>query len=83
MKSKMIKRGKNITGNISKVFVWLQAAVLLISGLFFTATLQVSAEGFRYTLDTDGELIIVIDPGHGGGNLGADYNGFLEKEMND
>lgn len=82
MKSKMIKRGKNITGNISKVFVWLQAAALLILGLFFTATLQVSAEGFRYTLDTDGELIIVIDPGHGGGNLGADYNGFLEKEMN-
>lgn len=26
--------------------------------------------------------MVVIDPGHGGSNLGADYNGFLEKEMN-
>ncbi len=40
------------------------------------------AQDFRYSLDTDGELIIVIDPGHGGSNLGANHNGFLEKEMN-
>lgn len=40
------------------------------------------AEGFYYPPDTDGELVVVIDPGHGGSNLGADYNGFLEKEMN-
>lgn len=43
---------------------------------------QVSADEFYYPPDEDGELVIVIDPGHGGGNLGADYNGFLEKEMN-
>ena len=37
---------------------------------------------FYYPNDKDGKLVIVIDPGHGGENLGADYNGFLEKEMN-
>lgn len=29
----------------------------------------------------DDELVIVIDPGHGGENLGTIENGFLEKEM--
>lgn len=52
------------------------------SFLFLMLPENVWAEDFRYTLDTDGELIIVIDPGHGGNNLGADHNGFLEKEMN-
>lgn len=28
------------------------------------------------------ELVIVIDPGHGGSNLGAEYNGITEKEAN-
>lgn len=45
-------------------------------------TLEVHAASFDYPLDRDGQLIIVIDPGHGGDNLGADYNGYLEKEMN-
>lgn len=26
-------------------------------------------------------VVVVIDPGHGGENLGADYEGYLEKEM--
>ena len=56
--------------------------LLMIICFFFATPIQVRAEGFRYSLDTDGELVIVIDPGHGGSNLGADYNGFLEKEMN-
>lgn len=59
--------------------------IILLVGVFFLLLFpakEVSAEGFSYPLDTDGELIIVIDPGHGGNNLGADYNGFLEKEMN-
>lgn len=56
--------------------------IFIFIGLF-TGFYSVSrAESFRYPLDTDGELVIVIDPGHGGKNLGADYNGFLEKEMN-
>lgn len=28
------------------------------------------------------DLVIVIDPGHGGENLGAQWNGYLEKDMN-
>ncbi|MGN1146803.1 MAG: N-acetylmuramoyl-L-alanine amidase [Lachnospiraceae bacterium] len=54
----------------------------LILFLVMLLPMQTKASGFTYPLDTDGELIIVIDPGHGGENLGADYNGFLEKEMN-
>lgn len=27
-------------------------------------------------------VVVVLDPGHGGENLGADYNGLLEKNMN-
>ena len=64
-----------------KALMWLPA-LILIYALFLLPAIEVQAEGFRYTGDTDGQLIVVIDPGHGGGNLGADYNGFLEKEMN-
>lgn len=45
-------------------------------------TTEVWAEGYRFSSDEDGELIVVLDPGHGGENLGADYNGYIEKEMN-
>ncbi len=44
--------------------------------------LPAEAADFRYPLDEDGELIVVLDPGHGGENLGADYNGYVEKDMN-
>ena len=30
----------------------------------------------------DDPCVIVIDPGHGGENLGADHNGYIEKEIN-
>lgn len=56
---------------------------LMIFGFFFLLSgTKVSASEFYYPPDTDGKLVVVIDPGHGGENLGADYNGFLEKEMN-
>lgn len=58
------------------------AGILSALLLCMLPSTPVLAEGFRYPLDTDGQLVIVIDPGHGGKNLGADYNGFLEKEMN-
>lgn len=58
------------------------ALILAVMILFISYPLSVQAEGFSYPLDTDGKLVIVIDPGHSGKNLGADYNGFLEKEMN-
>ncbi|MDE5803953.1 MAG: N-acetylmuramoyl-L-alanine amidase [Lachnospiraceae bacterium] len=60
----------------------LFAAVFIFIWLFMGFSSVSLADSFRYPLDTDGELVIVIDPGHGGKNLGADYNGFLEKEMN-
>lgn len=60
----------------------LFAAVFIFIWLFTHFSSVSRADSFRYPLDTDGELVIVIDPGHGGKNLGADYNGFLEKEMN-
>lgn len=56
--------------------------VLVLIQLVCMNGLEVLAEGFRYPPDKDGQLVVVIDPGHGGKNLGADYNGFLEKEMN-
>ena len=34
------------------------------------------------TVHADEPAIIVIDPGHGGKNLGAEYNGYTEKEIN-
>ncbi len=30
----------------------------------------------------DDPCVVVIDPGHGGENLGADYNGYIEKDIN-
>ncbi len=60
----------------------LFAAAVLFLCVFMGASEDSFAGSFRYPLDEDGELVIVIDPGHGGKNLGADYNGFLEKEMN-
>lgn len=30
----------------------------------------------------DKPCVVVIDPGHGGENLGADYNGYIEKDIN-
>lgn len=60
----------------------LTAAVLVFLQCFLLWPIQAAADGFHYPPDTDGELVVVIDPGHGGDNLGADYNGFLEKNMN-
>ena len=50
--------------------------------LFLVPAKSVRASDFYYPYDDDGQLVVVLDPGHGGSNLGADYNGFLEKEMN-
>ncbi len=60
-------------------YKWICIGVLLVS--FCCSELVVDAKGFRYDPDTDGELIVVIDPGHGGENLGADYEGTIEKEI--
>ena len=38
--------------------------------------------GFESYADTTEDIIIVIDPGHGGDNLGAQVDGIIEKEIN-
>lgn len=52
----------------------------LTAGVFLFLVLLFSIKTESYA--TEENPVIVIDPGHGGKNLGADYNGFLEKEMN-
>lgn len=53
--------------------------ILLVVPFFKT---DCFASGTVHDVNGDGELIVVIDPGHGGENLGADYGGFIEKDMN-
>lgn len=64
-----------------------KALISLLWGFIFSIfillpAMEVKAGDFYYPPDDDGRLIVVLDPGHGGSNLGADYNGFVEKEMN-
>lgn len=58
------------------------ARKLVLSVLFFAVLLQpchvYAAERLQ---DVGGKTVIVIDPGHGGENLGTIENGHLEKEM--
>lgn len=51
-----------------------------VAGILFFLILLFSLRTESYA--SEEHPVIVIDPGHGGKNLGADYNGFLEKEMN-
>ena len=62
-----------------------------ISGLFMTAILSAVVFVCAFfaigsavipEVNADPDVVrICIDPGHGGENLGADYNGYLEKDM--
>lgn len=38
--------------------------------------------GLKSNADNTDKIVIVIDPGHGGENLGAQYNGIVEKDIN-
>lgn len=53
---------------------------LLLIGIFFMS-MPVSALAAYRVQQTEGPLVIVIDPGHGGENEGTIENGFLEKYM--
>lgn len=64
---------------MKKYKLFFFAAVFL---LLFCFRGREAHAAFYYPPDEDGRLVVVIDPGHGGTNLGAEYNGFLEKEMN-
>ena len=48
---------------------------------FAVALLPLSATDMGI-VKADKPVIVVIDPGHGGENLGADYNGYIENDMN-
>lgn len=57
-------------------------AIIISFFVFFYLETEVYAENSYSFSNDDEELIVVLDPGHGGENLGADYNGYIEKEMN-
>lgn len=63
----MIKKNKNC-----KFIFMLLFTVLLVIGMGNMYALSVQATE---------PIVIVIDPGHGGENLGAEYDGYTEKEM--
>ncbi len=58
--------------NRIKKTVALLLTMVLVIGLFQMDTMETYA---------DNEIVICIDPGHGGENLGATYNGFQEKNL--
>lgn len=60
-----------------KTAVFFLGAVLL-AVLFFPARVQAATR----VQPTEDNIVIVIDPGHGGENEGTIENGFLEKSMN-
>lgn len=53
----------------------LLKTLLTVSCVLFLASL------ITIPVYADEPLVIVIDPGHGGENLGAEYDGYTEKEM--
>lgn len=54
--------------------IFIKAYIILIV-LFVTALTP------QMTVFADEPVIVVIDPGHGGENLGAEYDGYTEKHM--
>lgn len=64
-----------------KKSIFLSLVSFILFGVMFGFD-SFSVDAFRYAGDKDGELVIVLDPGHGGENLGADYEGTIEKEIN-
>ncbi len=61
-----------------RITSFLTAAIL---GLLMLGSDTSRAAGFDFPLDSDGKLIIVIDPGHGGDNDGAITEHYVEKEV--
>lgn len=58
----------------SRVFQWKAMLFLvLLTGFFFIPAIHANAEE---------PVVVVIDPGHGGENLGAEYENCVEKDMN-
>lgn len=57
----------------------MKMAILLLAGLLASAAVPVEASAWPHLSDRD--IVVVIDPGHGGENEGTKENGFCEKEM--
>ena len=62
----------NLKINIKKYFLITILSVLFLFCICMLPSILVLA---------DKPLVIVIDPGHGGENLGAEYDGYTEKEI--
>ncbi|MDE6388837.1 MAG: N-acetylmuramoyl-L-alanine amidase [Lachnospiraceae bacterium] len=83
----MLKRNKFIWHHISKALlsIMLFCALFSIQVSFICAQEnEIQEEGMTEGID-DGikaeQIVIVIDPGHGGENLGGEYEDYTEKEM--
>lgn len=66
---KVDNKGKSIG---KKAAALLITACLLVSGFYITPVVKAEAKT---------PLVICIDPGHGGSNEGAMYNGLMEKDL--
>lgn len=58
---------------------WMTKKYLIRILLVFVLVLC-TFTGLKMTAEAKRDIVIVIDPGHGGTNLGARYNGIVEKE---
>lgn len=54
--------------------IFLKLLSVCVSGLFFLYIGDIPVYAAQ-------PVTVVLDPGHGGGNLGAEYNGYTEKDM--
>lgn len=58
----------------SKILVFVMAVLIVMGSIFI-----INSEKNLYAADKD--IVVVIDPGHGGTQPGAEYNGRKEKEL--
>ncbi len=59
----------------------IRYAICILLLLGNMATYSITAQADARVQQTDDPIVIVIDPGHGGKNLGTTQNGFEEKSM--
>lgn len=61
--------------------LWNKLHIMLACICLSVVLLPLSATDMGI-VKADKPCVVVIDPGHGGENLGADYNGYIEKDIN-
>ena len=61
--------------------LWNKLHIMLACILLSVVLLPLSSTDMGI-VKADKPCVVVIDPGHGGENLGADYNGYVEKDIN-